>query len=144
MAQLEQLHELHASAEKSNNDYNNFGRSSRRKRTARSLRKAKARDVHRRIMEDAEAEAPLAFHRASQNLIATAILLRTMLEPSTTEGRQIHSEIWGLLECVVVQQAESSASRLQEPASEPQAGPSRFEMEASVHRKPTREKSPIV
>jgi hypothetical protein len=48
-------------------------------------------------MEDAEVEAPPAFHRASQNLAAAAILLQTMLEPSTTEGRQIHGEIRGLL-----------------------------------------------
>jgi hypothetical protein len=37
-------------------------------------------------MEDGEAEAPLAFHRASQNLAATTILLCIMPEPSTTEG----------------------------------------------------------
>jgi hypothetical protein len=63
-------------------------------------------------MEDAEVEAPLAFNRGSQNHAATAILLRTMLEPSTIEGRRIHGEIQGLLECVAVQQAESSASCL--------------------------------
>jgi hypothetical protein len=50
-------------------------------------------------MEDVEVEAPPAFHRASQNLIAAAILLRNMPEPSTTEGRRIHGEIRGLLEC---------------------------------------------
>jgi hypothetical protein len=53
-------------------------------------------------MEDTEAEAPPAFHKASQNLVAAVILLCTMSEPSTTEGRRIHSEIRGLLECVAV------------------------------------------
>jgi hypothetical protein len=95
-------------------------------------------------MEDVEAEAPLAFHRANQNLTAAAILLRTMPEPSTTEGRRIHSEILGLLECVVVQQAESSFFRLWELASGHRAGPSRFVREASVHSKPTRGKAPMI
>jgi hypothetical protein len=67
-----------------------------------------------------------------------------MPEPSTTEGRRIHGEIWGLLECVAVQQGESSASRLQQPISEYQAGPSRFESEASVHPEPTKEKPPAL
>jgi hypothetical protein len=54
---------------------------------------AKARDVHRRIIECAEAKAPSAFHRASQNFTPVVILLRTMPEPSTTKGHRIHGEI---------------------------------------------------
>jgi hypothetical protein len=53
-----------------------------------------------------------------------------MPEPSTTKGRRIHGEIQGLLECATVQQAESSASRLQDLASEHRVGPSRLEREA--------------
>jgi hypothetical protein len=64
-----------------------------------------------------------------------------MSEPSTTEGRRIHGEIKGLLECAAVQQAESSASRLREPASEQRARPSLLEREASVHPEPSKEKS---
>jgi hypothetical protein len=95
-------------------------------------------------MEDAKTEAPLAFHWASQNLTATTILLRTMPEPSTTEGHRIHGEIQGLLECATVQQVESSASQLWEPASKHRAGPYRFKREASVHPEPTREKALMV
>jgi hypothetical protein len=53
-------------------------------------------------MEDAKAEPPSAFHGAIQNLVVAAIFLRMMPEPSTTEGRQIHNEIRGLLECDAV------------------------------------------
>jgi hypothetical protein len=38
----------------------------------------KSRDVHRCIIEDAGAEQPPIFNRASKNLAAVAILLRTM------------------------------------------------------------------
>jgi hypothetical protein len=49
--------------------------------------RVKSCDVYRRIVEDAGAEKPLVFNRASQNLAAVAILLRIMPEPSTTEVR---------------------------------------------------------
>jgi hypothetical protein len=58
-------------------------------------------------MEDAGAEPPSAFHRASQNLVAATILLRRMPEPSTTEGHRIHGEVRGLLECARGQQTET-------------------------------------
>jgi hypothetical protein len=67
-----------------------------------------------------------------------------MLEPSTTKGCHIHGELRGLLECVVVQQDESSASRLREPTLSRQLGPSRFEREASVHPAHTRQRVPTV
>lgn len=86
--------------------------------------RAKSCDVYRRIVEDTGAEQPLVFNRASQNLVAVAILLRIMLEPSTTEVRRVQGEIESLLECVAVQQVESSASRLRGSTSEHQAGPS--------------------
>jgi hypothetical protein len=46
----------------------------------------RAQDVQRRIIDDARAGLPPAFNGAGQNLAAAAMLLRTMLEPSTTEG----------------------------------------------------------
>jgi hypothetical protein len=46
----------------------------------------RARDVQRRIVDDARALLPPAFNGAGQNLAAVAMLLRTMPEPSTTEG----------------------------------------------------------
>jgi hypothetical protein len=44
----------------------------------------------------------------SQNVAAAAILLQTMPEPSTPEGRQAHEELCA--ERAMVQQAKSSAS----------------------------------
>jgi hypothetical protein len=46
----------------------------------------RAQDIQRRIVDDARAGLPPAFSGASQNLAAAAMLLRTMPEPSTTEG----------------------------------------------------------
>jgi hypothetical protein len=46
----------------------------------------RARDVQRRIVGNARAGLPPAFSGAGQDLDAAAMLLRTMPEPSTTEG----------------------------------------------------------
>jgi hypothetical protein len=62
----------------------------------------RARDVQRRIIDDARAGLPPDFNGASQNLAAAAMLLRTMPEPSTTEGRRIQGELKDLLENVAV------------------------------------------
>jgi hypothetical protein len=62
----------------------------------------RARDVQRRIIDDDRAGLPPAFSRAGQNLAAAAMLLRTMPEPSTTEGRRIQGELKGLLEDAAV------------------------------------------
>jgi hypothetical protein len=48
-----------------------------------------AQDDQHRITDDARARLPPASSGVSQNLAATAILLRAMSEPSTTEGRRI-------------------------------------------------------
>jgi hypothetical protein len=71
--------------------------------------------------------------RASQNVATTAILLRTMPEPSTPEGWQAHEELRALLECAVVQQAKSSASRRRGPKLDQPAPSVAHEKEASVH-----------
>lgn len=63
----------------------------------------KSYDVYRRIVEDAGAEQPSVFNRASQNLAVVAILLRIMSKPSTTEVRRVQGEIKSLLECAMVQ-----------------------------------------
>jgi hypothetical protein len=73
----------------------------------------RARDVQRRIVDGARAGLPPASNRVGQNLAPAAMLLRTMLEPSTTEGRRIQGELKDLLEDAVVRRAESSASRRQ-------------------------------
>jgi hypothetical protein len=62
----------------------------------------RAWDVQRRIIDDARARLPPAFSGAGQNLAAAAMLLRTMSEPSTIEGRRIQGELKDLLENVVV------------------------------------------
>jgi hypothetical protein len=118
MGHLEQLRELHAKLGEDQQRLQQLQQVLEREAAGKVLdegARAKARDVHHRIMEDAEAKAPPAFHRASQNLTAAAILLRTMSEPYTTEGHRIHGEIWGLLKFAAVQEAESLASRFGSP-----------------------------
>jgi hypothetical protein len=140
-AHLEQLRELHGKLGEEQQRLQQLRQTLEGEAAGKALDggvRAKARDVPRRIEEDAAAVEPLVLNRASQSLAAAALLLRTMPEPSTTEGRRIHGELRGLLECATVQQAESSASRLQGPASSLQPGPSRFEREASLHLAHTR------
>jgi hypothetical protein len=45
---------------------------------------------------------PPVFNRAIQNVVATAMLLRNMHEPSTPEARQACDEIRGLLEATAL------------------------------------------
>jgi hypothetical protein len=101
-----------------------------------------AQDVRHRITDDARARLPLASSGVGQNLAAAAILLRAMLEPSTTEGRRIQGELKNLLEDVAVRRAESSASRRQGYPPEHRAVASRFMREASVHTGRTRDTAP--
>jgi hypothetical protein len=99
----------------------------------------RARDVQRRIVDDARARLPPAFSGVGQNLDAAAMLLRTMPEPSTTEGRRIQGELKDLLEDAAVRRTESSASRRQGCPSEHRATPSRRIWEASVRTERTRD-----
>jgi hypothetical protein len=101
-----------------------------------------ARDVQQRIADDAIAGLPPASSGVGQNLAAAAILLRAMLEPSTTEGRRIQGELKNLLEDVAVRRAESSASRRQGCPPEHRAATSQFMREASVHTGRTRDATP--
>jgi hypothetical protein len=147
MAHLEQLRELYNKLGEEQQRLQQLRKALEREAPGKALdggTRAKAHDVQRHIMEDADAAAPPVLNQASQSLAAATLLLHTMLEPSTTEGRRIHNELWELLECAAVQQLESSTSRLREPASSHQAGPSRLEREASVHPAPTRERAPMV
>ena len=72
----------------------------------------RARDVNRRIVEDQGGDAPV-FSTASQNVMAAALLLRAMPEPSTPEGKRVHQGLRGLLEQAMVLNVESSASQSQ-------------------------------
>ena len=49
--------------------------------------------MHRHINNDEGSEQPPIFNRASQNVTAAAMLVRAMLEPSTTEGRRVRGEL---------------------------------------------------
>jgi hypothetical protein len=79
-----------------------------------------------RVTDDVRVRPPPASSGVGQNLAAAAMLLRAMLEPSTTEGRQIQGDLKNLLEGAAVRRAESSASRRQGYPSEPHAATSRF------------------
>jgi hypothetical protein len=102
----------------------------------------RAQGVQRRIIDDARAGLPPAFSGASQNLAAATMLLRTMPEPPTTEGRHIQGELKDLLENVVVRRTESSASRGRGGPSEHHAASSRCMCEASVHTEHIGDKTP--
>jgi hypothetical protein len=102
----------------------------------------RARDVQCCIIDDTRAGLPHAFSGASQNLAAAAMLLRTMSEPSTTEGRCIQGELKDLLEDVAVRRAERSASQRRGCPSEHRATSSRRMREASAHTARTRDGTP--
>jgi hypothetical protein len=95
-----------------------------------------------RIADDVRMRPPPASNGVGQNLVAAAMLLRAMPEPSTTEGRQIQGELKNLLEGAAVRRAESSASRRQRHPSEHRAVTSRFMQEASVYTGGTRNTAP--
>jgi hypothetical protein len=102
----------------------------------------RARDVQRCIIDDARAMPPPAFSGAGQNLAAAAVLLRTMLDPSTTKGRRIQGELKNLLENTAARRAESSTSRRRGCPLVHHVASSRRTREASVHTEPTRDETP--
>jgi hypothetical protein len=102
----------------------------------------RARDVQRRIVSNARAALPPAVSGSGQDLAAAAMLLRTMPEPSTTEGRRIQGELKDLLEGAAVRRAKSSASRRRADPSEHHTVSSRRMREASVHPERTRDEAP--
>jgi hypothetical protein len=98
--------------------------------------------IQHRIADDVRIRLPPTSSGVGQNLAAAAMLLRSMPEPSTTEGRRIQGELKNLLEDAAVRRAESSASRRQGYPSEHRAATSRFMREASVHTGRTRNTAP--
>jgi hypothetical protein len=103
----------------------------------------RARDVQRRIVDDARARLSPTSSGVSQNLAAAAMLLWTMPEPSTTEGRRIQGELKNLLEDAAVRRAESSASRRQGCPSEHRTTTSQLMQEASVRTGRARDGTPV-
>jgi hypothetical protein len=61
-----------------------------------------ARDIQRRIIDNARAGLPPAVSGSGQDLAAAVMLLRATLEPSTTKGRRIQGELKDLLEGAAV------------------------------------------
>jgi hypothetical protein len=113
-AELEQLRELEAKVDEHRQQLVHRWATLEQWRSGRGDGRAarpRARDINRRINNDKGGDQPPVFARASQNVAAAAILLWTMPEPSTIEGRQVRNKLHVLLECAVVQQAESSPSR---------------------------------
>jgi hypothetical protein len=143
--QLEQIREMQAKLDEEAGQLVQLRQNVEQEWTGRALAgeaRHRARDVQRRIADDARARLPLASSGVGQNLAAAAMLLRAMPEPSTTEGRRIQGELKGLLEDAVVRRAESSASRRQGCPLEHRATTSRLMREASVHTGRTRDGMP--
>jgi hypothetical protein len=114
--QLEQIREMHAKLDEEEGQLVQLWQNIKQEWAGRALAGEachRARDVQRRIADDARARLPPASSGVGRNLAATAVLLRAMPEPSTTEGWHIQGELKNLLEDVAVQRAESSASRRQ-------------------------------
>jgi hypothetical protein len=107
--QLEQLREMQAKLDEEAGRLVQLRQNIEQEWAGRALSggaRHRAWDVQRRILDDARAGLPPAFSGADQNLAAAAMLLRTMPEPSTTEGRRIQGELKGLLEDVAVRRAK--------------------------------------
>jgi hypothetical protein len=143
--QLEQFREMQAKLDEESGRLMQLRQNIEQEWAGRALAggaRHRARDVQRRIVDDARAGLPPAFSGVVQNLAAAAMLLRAMPEPSTTEGQRIQGKLKGLLEDVAVRRAESSVSRRQGCPSEHRATSSRHVREASVRIERTRDGTP--
>jgi hypothetical protein len=81
-------------------------------RAVRLLRASIAGEAQERFNTDFNVDDPNTPPRASQKLIAAAMLLRTMPALSMPEARNLHHEAQALIEQMAMQQAESSTSRI--------------------------------
>jgi hypothetical protein len=105
-AELEQLRELEAKTNEDCQQLLHLRATLEQERSSRGddeVARRRARDVYQHINDDERGEQPPPFARASQNVAAAAILLRTMPAPSTAEGCQVCDELRGLLECAAMQ-----------------------------------------
>jgi hypothetical protein len=144
--QLEQIREMQAKLDEEAGQLVQLRQNIEQEWAGRALTgeaRHQARDVQRRIVDDARARLPPASSGVGQNLAAAAILLQAMPEPSTTEGRRIQGELKNLLEDVAVRRAESSASRRQGCPPEHRATTSQLMRDASVHTGSTRDGTPV-
>ena len=77
--------------------------------------RAWARRIYDQIQQG-KRETPV-FPRASQNVTAAAMIMRTAPEPLTYDKKHVHKELRDLLETTTVQQAQSSVGRRHPKAS---------------------------
>jgi hypothetical protein len=143
--QLEQIREMQAKLDEEAGQLVQLRQNIEQERAGQALAgevRHRARDVQRRIVDDARARLASASSGVGQNLAAAAMLLRAMPEPSTTEGRHIQRELKNLLEDATVRRTESSASRRQGCPSEHRATTSRLVREASVRTRRTWDGTP--
>jgi hypothetical protein len=90
--QLEQIREMQAKLDEEAGQLVQLRQNIKQKWAGRALAveaRHRARDVQRRIIDDARARLSPASSGVGQNLAAAAMLLRAMPKPSTTEGRRI-------------------------------------------------------
>jgi hypothetical protein len=88
-SQLEQLREMQAKLDEETGRLVQLRQNLEQEWVGRALAggaRHRAQDVQRRIIDDVVAMLPPAINGAGQDLAAAAVLLQTMLEPSTTEG----------------------------------------------------------
>jgi hypothetical protein len=143
--QLEQIREMQAKLDEEAGQLVQLRQNIEQEWAGRALAEEarhRARDIQRRIVDDARARLPPASSGVGRNLAAAAMLLRAMLKPSTTEGRRIQGELKNLLEDAAVRWAESSSSRRRGCPLGHRATTSRLMWEASVHTGRTRDGTP--
>ena len=102
-------------------------------RTARGAQARTARRVAREWILSDNVDRPPELKTASEKLVAAAYLLQAMPEPCTTSGRNLRQEAQVLIEQAVVQQAESSASRMRSIVPKQPGGTAWQDHEVSVH-----------
>jgi hypothetical protein len=90
------------------------------------------KQARERINADFNVDDPNMSPRASQKLIAAAMLLRAMPSPSTPEARNLHREAQALIEQAAMQQADSSVSCIRQKGTARDDGGAQGQ-EASVH-----------
>jgi len=135
-AQLAQLKELQAKLDEQRRQTQELRTALEQQRTARGARAQVAgRAARKRILANDNVDKPPELKTAGEKLVAAAYLLQAMPEPSTTSGRNLRREAQVLIEQAVVQQAESSTSRMRSTVPKP-GGTTHQGHEASVHTPP--------
>jgi hypothetical protein len=102
----------------------------------------RARDVQRRIVDDARARLPPGLQRGRPESSCSNNATSSNAGAMHHRGRRIQGELKNLLDDAAVRRAESSASRRQGCPPEHRATTSQLMREASVHTGRTRDRTP--